>query len=135
LFYSIIVSVFFTSFKSLKQYKKLATVAIAASCVYLSPSFFDELKMKDNYNILLALIFALINYKLPSVKLPRESTKFMHLGLSFLLFIAALYLVIYPLKLQNEMQHFKQYRSFAKQKEIELAVDELQKINQTLVRL
>jgi len=40
-------------------------------------------------------------------------------------------LIIYPLKLQNEILHFKQYRSFAKQKETELAAGELKAINQS----
>ena len=133
LFYSIIASALFSIFKNLKHHKKPAVIAICAIAVYLSLSFFDELKMKDNYNILLALIFALINYKLPTFKLPQVHSKFMCLGLFIFLFLGALFVTIYPIKIQNEMQHFKKYSIFLKEKETELAVNELKKINQNLL--
>lgn len=133
LFYSIIGSILLIIFKNLKQHKKCAATALASIVVYLSLSFFDELKMKDNYNILLALIFALINYKLPLFKRQIVNPKFTRLAIISFLCLSTLYLVVYPIKLQNEIQHYKKYRNYYKQKETELAINELKEINETFV--
>lgn len=133
LFYSIIGSVLFFCIINLKQHKQFAANAIASIVVYLSLSFFDELKMKDNYNILLALIFALANYKFFDASLFNSNTKFSRFGLGVMLSMMALFLIIYPLQVQQEMQHFKHYRIYLKQKELGQAIAELKKINQNLV--
>jgi len=102
-------------------------------CVYLCLSFFDELKMKLNFNILLALIFTLINYHFSlgtTWKIKPAYTRYL---LNLFLCLSALYLIIYPLKLEKEMQQFKKYRIYTKQKERALALVELKKINKTII--
>lgn len=133
LFYSLIGTALFITVKNFKYDKKLAVLALAAIAVYLSLSFFDEIKMKDNYNILLALIFAIINYKLPAVKLLKLNSKITQLCFYIFLLLSVMCLLFYPIKLQNEMQHFKKFKTYLKQKETELPVGELKSINQALV--
>lgn len=137
LFYSPIAIVLISTFKQLKQNKKNAAIALSALAVYLSLSFFDELKMKDNYNLLLALLFVIINSKLSIIKLPSKlpqlNAKILHLTLYFVLILSAFCLIIYPIKLQSEMLHYKKYRAHLKQKENDLAINTLKKIDETLV--
>lgn len=131
LFYSIIANVLILIYRKYKEHKKLAIIAFGCLLVYLSLSFFDELKMKDNYNILLALMFVLIHYKLKAIA--KVQSKYFTFGLMSFVLLCSLYLVIYPIQLQSEMLHYKAHRQFVKEKKTELAVQELKKINQSFV--
>ncbi len=134
LFYSLIGATLFMIIKNFKYDKKLAIVALAAIAVYLSLSFFDELKMKDNYNLLLALIVTLVNEKLTSFKLPTTNYKPLHFVFTLFICVSVVFLIIHPNLLQQEIQHYKNYRMYFKQKEKELGVNELKLINQHVVK-
>lgn len=133
LFYAIIATPLATCFNNLKQNKKFAATAIASIAVYLSLSFFDESKMKDNFNILLALVFALVNYKLFNGQSLKTNSKFISYGFCLFLSTMALFLILYPLNFQQQINHFKHRNIYLKQKNKLQAIAELKKINQTLV--
>lgn len=133
MFYSIIAALLFTCFKNGAQQNNKAVVGIGAVVIYLSLSVFDEIKMKDNFNVLLILAFVLTNYNLFSSNSYKNTLNITKYGSKLILYLSCIYLALYPVLLQSEMQHYKQYRTYLKQKKIGDGVKALSQINQTII--
>jgi len=133
LFYLIISAFLFTCLKNINQHKNKAIAGIGAIVIYLSLSVFDEIKMKDNFNVLLILAFILANYNLFSSNTYKNTVDITKYGSKLILYLSCVYLVLYPVLLQSEMQHYKQYRTYLKQKNMDAGIKALNQINQTIV--
>lgn len=133
LYYSIFAMFLINSFKNLNFKNRVSVIAIATIISYLSLSFFDEMKMKINYNILLGLFFALTNYTWLQ-KVPKKlNSKFVGLCLKSFLIASASFLIVYSFKLHTANTHIDKYRTYMSMSEKDLAISELNKIDKRVI--